>query len=424
MIDLTNRIESFDTDDDFDSLIRGNTSMSPIDVRSHLQRHRINFTEGTKEGAPIFKLLSCIFCGESEGNPTIGFRDGVPWFKCHREKAGCSNKTYLDFIRRLESPSIVSAADLDTSFRSPPPDIIKGILRQGDVCNLIGGPKSKKSWMVALTAICIAHGVPWLGYETIKGKVLLVDNELPCYDLASRLRRVARAMGLSLDNVDVMSLRGKLPNIYRIRDSLKDETGKYSVIFCDALYKFLGGIDENSNGAMTAVYCVLDEIASQTGSAVSVIHHLSKGNQKAKSITDLGAGAGAQSRSADVHLALRDHEDDDAVVLEGVLRSQPPIKPVCLKWDYPLWKLALDKNPANYALTGNKKASPSIEAFLETIPSEPSRKTDTLAMSKNTLNTSRATIEVLYAEALKRGAITEKERTQLNQPIIIERVKK
>src|SRR5690606_14857306 len=63
----------------------------------------------------------------------------------------------------------------------------------------------------------------------------------------------------------------------------------------------------------------------------------SKGNQSDKSVTDVGAGAGAQSRATDTHLVLRPHEEDDVVVMEGAARSWPPLEPMCLRWSVPVW---------------------------------------------------------------------------------------
>lgn len=357
----------------------------------------------------------------------MGIRDGAPWFKCFRAKAGCDKLTYWDIERMLSVKlPIVRASDLVKKYTAPRPTIIEGLVRRGDVMNIVGGPKARKSFLVMQLALAVANGAPFLGRATTLSRVLMIDNELRGDDLARRLDKMSQALGVSVENIDIMPLRGRLTDVHSItRSLLAMPPESYGLIIVDALYKSLpSGTDENSNSNMTAVYCVLDEAAERTNAALSVVHHTSKGTQKSKSVTDMGAGAGAQSRSADVHLVLRDHEADDTVVMEAVLRSQSPIDPICIEFEYPLWKVAQDKDPANVALAGNRKASPSIEAFLETIPIEPSRKTETLAISKNTLNASRAIIDALYAESLKRGEIIEKERTQFNQPIIIERVKK
>jgi hypothetical protein len=76
-----------------------------------------------------------------------------------------------------------------------------------------------------------------------------------------------------------------------------------------------------------------------------LIHHTSKGNQSGKAITDVGAGAGSQSRATDTHLVLRPHKEDDVVVLEAAVRSWPPVMPRCLRWAFPVWTPADDLDP-------------------------------------------------------------------------------
>ncbi len=74
------------------------------------------------------------------------------------------------------------------------------------------------------------------------------------------------------------------------------------------------------------------------GSSLLLVHHASKGTQSGKAVTDVGAGAGAQSRATDTHLVLRPHQEDDCVVAEAVVRSWPPVAPRCLRWQFPLWE--------------------------------------------------------------------------------------
>src|SRR5690606_25080638 len=95
--------------------------------------------------------------------------------------------------------------------------------------------------------------------------------------------------------------------------------------------------DENDNGAIASLYNLIDYYAGRLKCAFVLIHHTSKGNQAGKSVTDVGAGAGSQSRAADTHLVLRPHEDEGIVVLESAVRSWPPMAPQALRWDWPLF---------------------------------------------------------------------------------------
>src|SRR5690606_3187645 len=118
-------------------------------------------------------------------------------------------------------------------------------------------------------------------------------------------------------------------------------------IILDAFYRFLPeGASENDNAQMAQLYNQLDRYAAETGAAIACIHHSSKGVQSFKRTTDVGAGAGAQSRAADCHLVLREHADDGCVVLDAAVRSFPPVDPRVLRWAFPLWHADDDADPS------------------------------------------------------------------------------
>ena len=88
---------------------------------------------------------------------------------------------------------------------------------------------------------------------------------------------------------------------------------------------------------MAEQYNLIDSVTERLDCSWLNIHHSSRGSQSEKSVTDTGSGAGAQSRAADSHVILRQHEEPDCVVLDAALRSFPPIEPVVLRWNFPLW---------------------------------------------------------------------------------------
>jgi hypothetical protein len=95
------------------------------------------------------------------------------------------------------------------------------------------------------------------------------------------------------------------------------------------------------------------------GAAFVLIHHASKGDQSGKSVTDVGAGAGAQSRATDTHLILRPHAEDKVVVLDAAVRSWPPVEPICLRWDFPTWTPAPDLDASDLrTLKPRRRATP------------------------------------------------------------------
>jgi len=248
--------------------------------------------------------------------------------------------------------------------RSP---VIEGLLRQGETMNIISATKIGKSWLATDLALAVATGRPWLGMQTVRGDVLILDNELHGETSANRIPKVAKARGMDFDEVAdhlfVHNLRGQLQTIDTLERYFRQfEPGRFSMVILDAFYRFLPvRTDENDNGTMANLYNILDSFSDYMKSSFVLIHHTSKGNQSLKDVTDVGAGAGAQSRATDTHLVLRRHEQNDVVVLEAAVRSWPPLPPRCLRWAWPIWMPADDLNPDSLKKEGSKKAAKTAE---------------------------------------------------------------
>jgi len=253
-------------------------------------------------------------------------------------------------------PEIISLPDLARDHSRMRPVLIDGLLRRGETANIIANPKVGKSWLTYGLALSVATGRQWLDtFATMRGRVLLADNELHQPTLAHRIPTVADAMEIGRDQyasrIDVLSLRGRLMDIMalsRLVETIPEN--QYSLIVVDAWYRMLpGGISENDNGAMAAVFNRVDQYAAQTGAAWCLIHHASKGNQTEKRVTDVGAGAGSQSRAADSHIVLREHEEPGHVVMDAAVRSFAPIRPLTLRWEFPVWRPADHVDPTRLA---------------------------------------------------------------------------
>jgi hypothetical protein len=242
-------------------------------------------------------------------------------------------------------PAYRSVRELLALYPDLRPPVIHNLLRQGETLNVIAPPKTGKSWLVIDLALAAATGRPWLDrYETTKGNILVLDNELHGETTANRIPRVAAARGVPLaevaDTLFVENVRGRLRDIVALGPYFEAiEPGRFQMVVIDAFYRILPHDgDENSNSLMAQVYNQIDAFAARLKCAFVLVHHSSKGSQSYKSVVDTGAGAGAQSRAADSHLVLRPHEVDGVVVLDAAVRSWPPIEPLCLRWDFPIWR--------------------------------------------------------------------------------------
>jgi hypothetical protein len=241
--------------------------------------------------------------------------------------------------------------------------------------NVIASPKVGKSWLTLGLAFAVGTGRLWLGsFGTTRGRVLLIDNELHPETIAHRLRTLAEALNLPMEEVGeavhVVSLRGRLQDLIGLGSGLrKIERGRFILVVIDAFYRTMpAGTDENDNANMANLYNQLDGYAESLGAAFALVHHASKGDQSGKAVTDVGAGAGAQSRASDTHLILRPHEEENVVVLDAAVRSWQPVKPQCLRWTFPVWSPAHELDPADLRVRkprqpkGSKDGPPGGEA--------------------------------------------------------------
>lgn len=228
-----------------------------------------------------------------------------------------------------------------------PPILIEGLLRKGEIMNLVSSPKMKKSWMVADLARTLANGGRWLGrFECQKSKVLIVDNELHEFDIRKRIGAMQKSRP-SQASYDFVCLRDDgLDDLEVLANKLANYAGRYDLIVFDALYRFFPeGMDENSNTDWTHLINREDAIARETGCAIINVHHASKGVQSNKSTADSGSGAGAQSRAVDAHVVLKamvpegepQADAPELAVMAAVVRSFAPVPRIYLQWEFPFW---------------------------------------------------------------------------------------
>jgi len=310
-------------------------------------------------------------------------------------------------------PEIQRLKGLIAEFTGLNTPIIHELLREGETMNVIASPKVGKSWFVSRLAISVASGLDWLGLTVEPGRVLHIDNELHENTIAYRYRVISEAMDfphhLYSGNIDMVSLRGRLRDLYGLARMFEQiEPGQYKLIILDAFYRTLPrDTDENDNGAIANLYNVIDHYASRLQCAFVLIHHTSKGNQSGKAVTDVGAGAGSQSRAADTHLILRPHEEDGIIVLESAVRSWPPMPPKALRWDWPLFT-PTDEVDTSALLGTTKSGKPKavqMEDFVEQCiaTSDPCSKRSVIYEANQRLGLSERKAEEMLDLAMERG---------------------
>ena len=168
--------------------------------------------------------------------------------------------------------------DLVRDYPAMRPEVIAGILRQGETMNIIASAKVGKSFLAGGMAWSVATGRDWLSHSVAQSRVLIIDNELHCPTLANRLDRIADAMMIDpaerAGAVDVIPLRGLGLDVDSVGSGLIIPEGVYGLVIVDALYRWLpDGCSENDNAKMMRVYNRIDELAGRWGAAVAIVHH-------------------------------------------------------------------------------------------------------------------------------------------------------
>lgn len=226
-------------------------------------------------------------------------------------------QAWKDWIEAINDnlPDAESLADVWDNMPELAPPLIDGVLRQGHKMLLAGPSKAAKSFCLIELCISIAEGLPWLGFECAKGKVLYVNLEL---DRASCLRRfkavytAAKIKPESLKNIHIWNLRGKSAPMDSLAPKLirRAKDKGYIAIVIDPIYKAITG-DENSAEQMAKFCNQFDKICTELGCAVIYCHHHSKGAQGGKRSMDRASGSGVFARDPDALLDLIQLEISD-----------------------------------------------------------------------------------------------------------------
>jgi len=241
----------------------------------------------------------------------------------YREGTRMEGSTLPPFIRGSEFPQ---PWDLE---KRPP--LVEGLFRAKDNVLLGAPPKMGKSWFFATLGLCLAKGNHFLGLETKKSKVLLIDLELHRDDCLDRLWSCAGSQGLEKvpDDLWVWCLREfeyDLDLLITEMDERIEMMGGVDVIILDPIY-MLGhqDFDENNASSVKHFLKAIAQLKMKNNSALLLSHHFSKGNKGRENHSDRISGSGAFQRWPDSLITLTPHPHPGCANLEVTGRSMPKV---------------------------------------------------------------------------------------------------
>jgi hypothetical protein len=318
-------------------------------------------------------------------------------------------------------PPIVDATDFMATPQPPPRELVSGMLHQGSKLVLGGGSKSFKTWTLLDLALSVSHGLPWLGRDTICGRVLYLNFEIQNYAWQKRIAAVARAKEIELkpDAIKLWNLRGHAADFKSLLPRIESQTKEsgFALIILDPIYKLYGRTDENKAGDVAALLNGMESLAVQTGAAVAFGAHFSKGNQSQKEAIDRISGSGVFARDPDSILIFTKHEETDAFTVESILRNFAPVEPFAVRWNFPLFELADELDPSKLKQAGGRKPTYLPADLLAILPPDGSANADWLAKAGGN-GMSKPTFFRLRKKLQEAGKILESIASGKWQPIL------
>jgi hypothetical protein len=271
-------------------------------------------------------------------------------------------------------PDFVSAPSLLENVRPDPPELVHGLLHQGSKMSLAGGSKSYKTWCMLDLACSVASGNTFWGRPVEQGAVIYVNLEIQESFMRHRMEDILKAKCIEAPELlQFWNVRGFDCNYAKLVPDLirRMQNGNYVLAILDPIYKILGGADDNSAGVLTLVLNEMDRICVETEAAVVFGAHFSKGNQAGKDVLDRVSGSGVYARDPDSILTITPHIEENAFVVEPILRNFPPVSPFTLQWCHPLMRPS-DSDPTKLKQKFNRhlKKKPLLMEFVDIFPVE------------------------------------------------------
>lgn len=184
--------------------------------------------------------------------------------------------------------------------RKPPQWLIKGLLPKSSTSMTYGGSGDGKTFIILDMALAIARGMDWLGRKVKQGRVVYICAE-GSGGFTSRIKAYAYHNHIKLADLDFMTVIPGSPNFMQKKDveeliqEINDFNERTDLIIIDTMAQTTTGADENSAKDMNIALKYLEALRAGTNSAVHLIHHAGKDEDRgARGSTTLKAALDVQ----------------------------------------------------------------------------------------------------------------------------------
>lgn len=293
LFNLKNALEKLTSETDYNSWVK-------VGMGLHAE------TNGSQEGFEVWNEWSEKAGDKYPGHDELfkkwlSFRNDkdkvitAAFIKKHAEEKGWQEDYSVDFedVSKLEEPvekikkNRFRLVRADNYMRRAQPDwIIKGLLPRHSVGMTYGGSGDGKTFAILDMACAVALGVDWNGRKTRRGHVVYICAE-GSGGFITRLKAYARRHNISMvDLGDYLTVIPAAPNFLKkvdveeLAEEINEHNKETELVIIDTLAQTSTGADENSAKDMNIALHYIESLRSKTDSAVHLIHHAGKNEDR------------------------------------------------------------------------------------------------------------------------------------------------
>jgi len=188
---------------------------------------------------------------------------------------------------------------------------VKDLLPEGAALIVVADAATGKTWMTLELALAVDQGTDFLGqFPTVRGKVLIIDEENADSLLKHRLKKLLRGLGLPEDGscleIEILTSQGVNLSDSAYVEALERllEEKRPDLVIIDALVRVHRG-NENDAGEMAQVFAHVKRWMNTYGCSFVFCHHRKKPQEGMNSPAHLFRGSSEIRAFMDSHLDLR-----------------------------------------------------------------------------------------------------------------------
>lgn len=338
----------------------------------------------------------------------IGAADGETAIRMACERITARLPTAQTGVQAVDAAGWLAEPD------EPESPIMQGLFDHGDRVALVGQSKARKSFYALQLAVAVAIGKPFLGFETVKQRVVVVNGEIRAGAYKRRLRRMIARLGIGAADlaglVVVNAAESGEPDSFNAVLTLAK---KHHAAVCvvDPAYLLIG--DEINQGEVKDAVRAMKAFAA-AGVTLVTVFHATKGKMGDKQTIDRISGSGIFARDCSTLISLCEHASEpDHVVVSAVTRNFPPSEPNTIRFEEGAFVSACDVAAIEKTSTTKPRRSYAVDQIRDCFSETPMTYGDTVKAVQDGLGCGRDRAKEEIGRAVRDGlAITEQRGRQ------------